>query len=563
MEVVFRPESRMVLDALAQGCFGSWSSLEQRLAAEREALSQGFDRLRCLAGLNLQLYDHQREAVLRVLREMRGRALLADEVGLGKTIEAGIIAKEYMVRGLVRKVLILAPASLLTQWQQELQEKLAIPARINRSEHHWDRWDCIISSLDTARRPAHAARVRSVAWDLVIVDEAHRLKNRHTAGWRLVDGLQKKYLLLLTATPIHNDLTELYSLFTLLKPGLLRTYAAFQREFMLDRRAVKQPGRLRERLAEVMVRSTRRDALLRLPRRHVETVAVPLTETERDFYRRVLAFARAVHAAAQGEHGHLLPLILLLRELCSSPAAAGRTLRALAASPRLGPAHQEQARELARQAAAMAAHSAKLTAAAQWIQASAEPVLVFTEFRATQAALARFLGPVGVPVTVFHGGLSPSERQSAVARFRKTGGALISTEAGGEGQNLQFCRIVLNYDLPWNPMRVEQRIGRVHRLGQAADEVYIYNLCAEQTIEEYILWLMDEKINLFRQVIGELDVILRQLERKRGIETRIAEIALTSRDHEDMRRRFEYLGNELVSYARRAQPMRQALALRD
>src|SRR5690606_31938927 len=233
--------------------------------------------------LDLQLYAHQRTAVVRVLRDMRGRAILADEVGLGKTIEAGVIVKEYMVRGLARKVLVLAPASLLTQWQQELNEKLGIPARINRSEHNWDRWDCIITSLDTARRPPHADRIQAVAWDVVIVDEAHRLKNRHTVSWRFVDGLRKKYLLLLTATPIQNDLTELYSLFTLLKPGLLRTYSAFRREFMLDRRAAKHPLHLRERLREVMVRSTRRDALLRLPRRVVETVSIPLSGPEQGF----------------------------------------------------------------------------------------------------------------------------------------------------------------------------------------------------------------------------------------------------------------------------------------
>jgi len=127
VEIAFRSEHEAVLDALAQGRFEPWRWFELRLRAERLGLTQGFERLLCLEGLRIQLYDHQREAVLRVLRDMRGRALLADEVGLGKTIEAGVILKEYMLRGLARKALILAPASLLTQWQQELAEKLGSP----------------------------------------------------------------------------------------------------------------------------------------------------------------------------------------------------------------------------------------------------------------------------------------------------------------------------------------------------------------------------------------------------------------------------------------------------
>jgi len=542
VEVAFHPDNEAVLAALAQGRFMPWRCFDERLRAERSALAQGFDRLLSLDGLDLQLYAHQRTAVVRVLRDMRGRAILADEVGLGKTIEAGVIVKEYMVRGLARKVLILTPASLLTQWQQELNEKLAIPARINRSVHHWDRWDCIITSLDTARRPEHAARLQAIPWDVVVVDEAHRLKNRATAGWRLVDGLSKKYLLLLTATPIQNDLTELYNLFTLLKPGLLRTFSAFKREFMLDRRAAKQPARLRERLAEVMVRSTRRDALLRLPRRVVETVSVPLSEPERAFYDRVLAFARALYAGPGGEPGRVLPLILLLRELCSSPAAAYRTLRAMAGGPRLAPGARAQAGALAQKGLAIAPQARKLAAAVDWIRARGEPVLVFTEFRATQTALAQRLQGAGVPVALFHGGLDRDQRLAAVERFRGQGGVLISTEAGGEGQNLQFCRVVLNYDLPWNPMRVEQRIGRVHRLGQTRD-VHVINLVAPDTIEDHVYRLLHEKIRLFQQVIGDLDLILTN--EPAGVEGAVGRIFLEAQDEAQVRQRLAGLEHRL------------------
>lgn len=547
MEIAFRGGHEPILDALSEGRFEPWRWFDLRLRAERLALTQGFERLLCLDSLQIDLYDHQRQAVLKVLRDMRGRALLADEVGLGKTIEAGVILKEYMVRGLVRKALVLAPASLLTQWQQELNEKLGIPARIHRSADNWDRYDCVITSLDTARRAPHADRICKIPWDIIIVDEAHRLKNRQTVSWRFVDGLAKKYLLLLTATPIQNDLNELYNMLTLLKPGLLRTYSSFKREFMLDKRSAKDAGRLRERLGEVMVRSTRRDALLRLPKRIVETVPVPLSGAEEAFYREVLVFARALHRRGDGPVGEgLLPLILLLRELCSSPHAARRTLAAMARSDRLPPEERAWARRLAEQALEVATGARKLSAAVSWIAAQAEPVLVFTEFRATQSALAEHLAKSEIPVVVFHGGLTREERAAAVARFRERGGVLISTEAGGEGQNLQFCRVILNYDLPWNPMRVEQRIGRVHRLGQDRD-VLVVNLITPGTVEEHVYRLLHEKIRLFQQVIGDLDLILAEEPR---LERTVGRLVLDAEDE-------EALAASLAAVGRRLEQARQ------
>lgn len=531
-----------VLDALAKGQRVPWKALRARLEAEQQALTRGFDRLLCEDSISVELYDHQRQAVLRVLRDMRGRALLADEVGLGKTIEAGVIVKEYLVRGLARKVLILAPASLLTQWRQELEDKLGIPARINRSAENWQRWDCIIASLDTARKSPHADIIREISWDIVVVDEAHRLKNRATASWRLVDGVTKKYLLLLTATPIQNDLTELYNLFTLLKPGLLRSYAAFRREFMIDRRSAKQVQPLRQRLAEVMVRTTRREALLRLPRRIVETVPVRLSAAEDEFYRSVLAYARGLYRGSGGQQGLVLPLILLLRELCSSPDAAQRTLAAMAAGNRLPPDERRRAAELARVAGTLGECAGKLAAATTWIARQREPVIVFTEFRATQEALARRLAAAGVNVVLFHGGLSRDARTAAVQAFRDTGGVLISTEAGGEGQNLQFCRTVVNYDLPWNPMRVEQRIGRVHRLGQTRD-VHIVNFIAPATIEDHVYRLLHEKLQMFRQVIGDLDLILAQ--EPNGFERAVGRAVLASADDAETAERLSVVGRQL------------------
>ncbi|PZN08363.1 MAG: ATP-dependent helicase, partial [Bacillota bacterium] len=180
-----------------------------------------------------------------------------------------------------------------------------------------------------------------------------------------------------------------------------------------------------------------------------------------------------------------------------------------------------------------------------------QAVAGFTEFRATQDYLARRLRRAGIETVVYHGAMGAAERDAATARFRRGARVLISTECGGQGVNLQFCRNVVNYDLPWNPMRVEQRIGRVHRLGQQAESVRVFNLYARRTIEEYILRLLDEKINLFRQVIGEIDLILRSLDREKSIEARIAEITLSSRDDAEMAARFERFGNELAAFMER------------
>ena len=191
---------------------------------------------------------------------MRGRAILADEVGLGKTIEALVILMEYFLRGLVRRALILTPASLVSQWRGEITSKFKLPVVEARSTQHWHQGPVVLASLDTAKRPQHAEIIGQVLWDLVIVDEAHHLKNKATINYRFVDGLNKKYLLLLTATPLQNDLGELYNLVTLLRPGQLATYSEFRRTFTFDRRSPRNLPELRRLLREVMVRTSRKAA---------------------------------------------------------------------------------------------------------------------------------------------------------------------------------------------------------------------------------------------------------------------------------------------------------------
>ena len=204
---------------------GPWSSRElYNLAfqAEQHLQVPSFEGL--LAPnhlLHLKPLPHQLEVAKQVVENMNGKAILADEVGLGKTIEAGLILKEYMIRGLVKKVLILVPASLVSQWAYELNSKFFIPAVVQRKSYVWESCDVIVSSIDTAKRSPHREIIFEQDYDFIIVDEAHKLKNRNTKNYEFVQNLKKKFCLLLTATPIQNKVDEIFHLVSLLKPGHL------------------------------------------------------------------------------------------------------------------------------------------------------------------------------------------------------------------------------------------------------------------------------------------------------------------------------------------------------
>src|SRR5713101_3825318 len=242
--------------------------------AHRISLVDGFDHLLAWPVLHgVARYDHQERTALRVLRDLRGRAILADEVGLGKTIEAGLVLKEYAVRGLIHRVLILTPAALTDQWREEMETKFALPFAVLRSIRDWERRPFLIASMDTAKREPHRRAAQARPWDLIVVDEAHRLKNRFSLNWRFVAGLSKKYMLLLTATPVQNDMDELFNLVTLLKPGQLKTPAQFRREFVQpgDHRRPRNRTKLRELLMDVMVRNSRSQVSVALPPRRAMT----------------------------------------------------------------------------------------------------------------------------------------------------------------------------------------------------------------------------------------------------------------------------------------------------
>jgi hypothetical protein len=216
---------------------GGWYRLRERHT--RLGLAQGFDELLCLQHVRgIETFWYQVETVRKVLKQFRGRVLLADEVGLGKTVEAGMVLKEYLLRGMVENVLVLTPASLVGQWREELETKFDITCatthdgRLRSDPDGFWAEKRLIASLPVARRAEHAARLLDRSFDLVIVDEAHHLRDRTSQSYKLVDALNKRFLLLLSATPVQNDLTELYNVLTLLKPGIFKTLKEFRAAHM-------------------------------------------------------------------------------------------------------------------------------------------------------------------------------------------------------------------------------------------------------------------------------------------------------------------------------------------
>ena len=522
-----------------------------RAGAEEWAGWASADRLLSLDSLRgVERFPHQVDACLKMLRDFGGRGIFADEVGLGKTIEAGIVLKEYLLRGAVRTVLVLVPASLCEQWRAELWEKFELDFVVSRGPAgQWGRHPLVISSLETARHERHRRRVRGANYDMVVVDEAHRLRNHLTLGWKFINDLNPRYLLLLTATPVQNDLRELYNLVTLVRPGTVGTFSQFRRDFLSghDKRTPRNTPRLRRLLQSVMIRTRRGDTKLTFAPRKVEALAIKQTGPERLLYRQISEFvAEAVH----GDHGqpgkpHYFTLMVLQKEMGSSWAAAAGTLRKLAAHPDgLDP---KRVRAFADRATELRADPSKIRTLMRCLASlKGEKAIVFTQFRATQESIVEALRAENVSHAMFHGEMGWREKEEALEVFRLRDQVLVSTEAGGEGRNLQFARIVINYDLPWNPMRVEQRIGRVHRLGQE-HPVRVVNLVARGTIEAYVLEILERKIRMFELVVGEMEEILGAWQVQGTFEEEVFRRWTESRDPRVRKRRFTELAQHLVT----------------
>lgn len=525
------------------------------LAAHRLAILNSVDELLCLSALHgVEKLWHQIETVRKVLRRFRGRALLCDEVGLGKTVEAGMIIREYLLRGLVRSVLILVPPALVGQWQEEMRSKFELlfattadPRLRKDPDAFWADENLCIASLSLAKSKRMFSRVASREFDLIVVDEAHHLKNRTTQAWKLVDSLKSRFLLLLTATPVHNNLLELHNLITLLKPGQLETRAAFVRRFVSKEDPTRpvNEGQLRELLSEVMVRNTRALAGLKLPPRRATTIRVESGPEERALYERLSALVRREFTRGDAGLGQdRLTLRLLQSEAGSCPRALLRTLGRIMETRRDGDSLRLEVENLA-DAASSIRTSAKVEALLPLLANGGEQTIVFVSFRETLAFLASELRRRGLRAELFHGGLSTAEKDTAVARFQDGTPVLLTTEVGGEGRNLQFCHRMVNFDLPWNPMRIEQRIGRIHRIGQERI-TEIWNLCAQGSVEDYLLEILDRKINLFELVVGEVDMILGQMTDRRDFGDRLLDAWASASSDAEAAENFDRLSEEMV-----------------
>jgi SNF2 family DNA or RNA helicase len=526
------------------------------LQAAGLATHAGFDKLICLPLVrDMELLEHQVRTAKTVLQRFRGRALLCDEVGLGKTIEAGLVLDELVLRGLVRSVLILVPPSLIEQWQGEMRRKFSLeftshddPAFRERGAEAWVETDRVIASIHTAKREPHRSAILQRRWDMVIVDEAHHLRNRNTLVWRFASELQKQFILLLTATPVQNNLEELFNLVTLLEPGLLSTARQFQKHFV-DRRDKLTPKNVEELhslLAEVMVRNRRSTVGLQFTRRWARTESVVPAPAEQELYAEVTRFVRS-HLRAEGEKGGLsrMALILLQMAMGSSSQAAAGILANVADNPRLAAKDRATLVALAEQARQQTA-STKADRLLKLLEEFPDKLVVFTQFRLTQGMLAQRLRQAGHETAVFHGGLSRLEKEAAINRFRASARVLLCTESGSEGRNLQFAHGLCNFDLPWNPMRIEQRIGRLSRIGQARD-VYVFNLVAAGTVEAAVLHLLEAKLSMFELVIGEIDMILGNLDDEREFQEVVADLWAQSSDSDEFTRRMEELGDRLLA----------------
>ncbi|MGZ9585994.1 DEAD/DEAH box helicase [Paenibacillus marinisediminis] len=527
------------------GPWDDWTLFQLAYEAEQAKVIHRFDELQCLTHLSqVEPLPHQLETAQKVLHEMRGRAILADEVGLGKTIEAGLVVKEYMIRGLVKRALILVPASLVLQWVRELNHKFGIPAIAQKKAYQWQS-DIVVASMDTAKREPHRSILLEQEYDMLIIDEAHKLKNRKTTNYQFITQLRKKYCLLLTATPVQNDMNELYNLITLLKPGQLGGQGDFSANFVAEKRVPKNESDLQHELSKIMIRNRRGEGGVHFTKRIVKNIPLTLSPEELALYQGVTSFIRDQYRTGGADVGSAFSLITLQREVCSSRDAVFLTLVNLAKKLPEDSPIRDRIWDLVDLIKSITANT-KAEAAIELIRDMNEKVILFTEYRATQEYLLQYFRKHGLVAVPYRGGMNRGKKDWMMDLFRGRAQVMIATEAGGEGINLQFCHHMINFDLPWNPMRVEQRIGRVHRLGQTQD-VKIYNLSTQGTIEEHILNLLHEKINMFEMVIGRLDMILERFEQQDSFEKSLSRILLEADNEDDIQTQLHSLGHSLNS----------------
>ena len=491
---------------------------------------------------NLDILPHQVNTALKVLNQYSVRGILADEVGLGKTIETGIVIKELIMRGHVNRCLILSPASLVSQWQGELLDKFNENFITAEDEGFdgFDSHDFVIASIDTAKSRANLHEIRMRPWDLLVVDEAHYLKNPKTARHKAISSIQCMYLLLLTATPLQNSLYELYTLSELSRPGLLGTMQRFRDEHVGDRKGqvLINPSELEQKLRNVMIRNRRSDTGIQFVERKVDTQLLKGMEGELELYRKTGEFIKREYEGGS----HKLVLIQYQRMLCSSHFALRHALEKRLKEGRA--VNPGLVRELLHLCETIG-EGAKIRFLRKLIEHLDDKLIIFTQFIETQKHIAKVVSEMGIVPSIFNGSMSLAEKDKAVEYFRSEGSdVLVCTDSGAEGRNLQFAHLLLNYDLPWNPMKVEQRIGRIHRIGQKHDAV-VMNIGVQDTIDAYIMETLYRKIGLFEVAVGEMDLVLSQAHMSLGFEDKLFEVIIEAKDERDLQYRLDLLSQDI------------------
>jgi len=613
-------------------------------------------QIKCITNSRLSLMPHQINVAHRLSEEHFPRVILADEVGLGKTIEAGIYIKEMMARNLAERILIIVPASLLNQWQFEMQNKFNISftiydgkkikelkkkgsyksANLLSNPFYYD--NLIICSLQFARNRKYIELLSQISWDIVIFDEAHHLRRyllntmtgyyRETLNYELARSLSDnaESLLLLTATPLQLHSFELYSLIELIHPEVFENFSDFEhfRKNMpfinllvsnlnqiekLNNFEVKNTIKLLKNLRYIDKRKNNEQVLLQikddsfklnlinkiekdhtlskflirnrkknvfskefLSKRLVNTIMVDPTKQELDLYNEIrLYLAQIYNASISKENAGIGFVITTLQKLLTSSKYAflkslerrleqinrfkdiflkldvikeenpeyyeleleDQTIDSeiIGLKESLTQEQSDESFNIFNQEKILKDFYEKLknlpydSKADKLIeiindiysQNPKEKILIFTQFVDTLLHLKDLIERQreSYLVEIFYGGLDKNQKDAAVERFRnnKKLSILISTEIGGEGRNFQFGRILINYDLPWNPMKLEQRIGRLDRIGQESREIYIYNLFMEGTIETDVISALLKRINLFEESIGILEPIIGKIEK--------------------------------------------------
>ena len=600
------------------------------------------NQIKCITNSRLSLMPHQINVAHRLAEDYFPRMLLADEVGLGKTIEAGIYIKEMISRNLAERILLVVPASLVNQWKFEMENKFNINFTIYdgkkvkkltkkgsynhpnllQNPFYYDNF--IICSLQFARNPKYIHMLSQITWDIVVFDEAHHLRRyllnkstgnyRETLNYRLARNLSEttESLLLLTATPLQLHSFELYSLIELIHPEAFESFEDFEHfrknipfinllfknlskidklntfevkntvKLLRDLNYIDKNQSLHKSIESLKNKSKRSQILRRLEKQHtlskfmirnrkknvisekyinervVKTITVDPTQEELDLYNEIrLYLAKIYNMAGDVKHKNLglgFVITTLQKLLTSSKAAFLKSLKrrllTLESLKKEDPDYftseydemtidneeigqtekGENLLSLENQRNILQEFYDKLSAIPYDSKSEAllellekvrrnkadEKVIIFTQFVDTLFFLKKTIKEAypDFSINLFYGGIDKDEKAEAVKKFRSSNdfSVLLSTQVGGEGRNFQFCRMLINYDLPWNPMKLEQRIGRLDRIGQKSKKIYIYNFFIEGTIETDVIFALNKRIDLFKESIGQLEPILGKIE---------------------------------------------------